>query len=315
MTLCMTKRTNLLSWNPTHKALTFIRLLLAAGLPLAGALTAAPLKQFDVLVADSSATIYAVNLHAGTRTVIAQHDKLGCPYDLVQDADGNLVVSDTGTLRIVRINPATQQQTVLAEGDALGSPYGLDMDRQNNIYVANASAVVRVNPQTQVTETFAVGGFLKVPLDVAVAADGNIYVADALAGVIRIDASTKEQTLIAAGGFLHNPVGITLDGNQTAFVVDASGRCVVAVDLRHGNQSLVSMAGYLATPVGIALAPGGTMLVSDPDAFDLDGGIMLIEKDGTQKPIARGSGELVNARGLAIVPALVDTPHNANPIH
>jgi sugar lactone lactonase YvrE len=277
---------------------------LFAGMAFLSTLEAASPNHFDVIVADSQATIYAVNPRTGERAIVAHQDKLDRPYDVAADRNGNIIVSDTGTLRIVHVNLSTHEQTVLAEGGSLGVPYGIDADQNGRIYVANSSSIVSVNPETGLVETIAEGGHLSVPLDVAVANDGNLYVADAVAGVVRIDPVSKQQTLIAHGGFLHTPTGITVDANQTAYVVDGAGRCIVAVNLRKGSQSVVSMAGLFATPVGIALAPGGTMLVSDPDAFDLDGGIMVIEQDGTQKPISRGCDELVNARGIAIVPAL-----------
>src|SRR6185503_4945869 len=130
--------------------------------------------------------------------------------------------------------------------------------------------------------------------------------ADAVAGVVRINLNTKRQTVIAGIGgtsLLQQPTGIAVDGN-TAYVVDGGGHSVVAVDLATRTQSPVSPAGLLATPVGIALAPDGSILVSDPDAFELDGGIFTIGADGAAQPVARGSDELVNARGIALVPAL-----------
>ena len=277
---------------------------LLASLTLAGSLHAGQLDPFDVIVADSQATIYSFNPRTRERTVIAEHGLLERPYDLARNHAGNLVVSDTGTDRIVQVNPLTHQQTVLAEGPALGVPFGLDVDRHDRIYVANGRAIVRVDPASRSMRTVATGGLLRAPLDVAVASDGTLFVADALAGVIHLNPATRKQTLLAHGGFLHTPTGITLDGDRTAYVVDAGGRCVVAVDTQTGNQTLLSANGFLTTPVGIALVPGGTMLVSDPDAFNLDGGIMLIELDGTQTPIFQGYGDLVNARGIAVVPAL-----------
>ena len=97
--------------------------LLLAGLALAGTLQAGapPLNHFDIIVADSQATVYSYNPQTRQRTIIAQNDKLDRPYDVARKSDGNIVVSDTGTLRIVQINPSTGQQTVLAEGSALGS--------------------------------------------------------------------------------------------------------------------------------------------------------------------------------------------------
>ena len=210
--------------------------LLLAAAALTSTLNAASINHFDIIVADSEATIYALNPRTGERSIVAQQDKLARPYDLARDRDGNIVVSDSGTLRVVRVNPTTHEQTVLAEGGSLGVPYGLDVDQHSTIYVANSSSIVRITPDTHLVETFAQGGLLRVPLDVAVAPDGTVYVADALAGIIRIDAATRQQTLLTQAGLLHTPTGITVDGNLTAYVVDGSGRCVVAVDLRNGSQ-------------------------------------------------------------------------------
>src|SRR5262249_2277030 len=154
--------------------------------------------------------------------------------DVARNRDGNLGVSDSGTLRIVLINPSTGQQTVLAEGTALGGPFGRDVDQQNRIYVANSRAILSASPNSSV-QTVADGGPRHGPLDVAVASDGSLYVADALAGVVRVDPVSKQQTLVSQGGLLHTATGITLDGNHTAYVVDAGGRCVVAVDTQRGS--------------------------------------------------------------------------------
>lgn len=290
--------------NSGLKAFAAVGLALA-GFALTGTLNAESLQgipQYELLVADSQSTVYSVNPRTGERAIVAQGGFLGMPYDLAVKRDGTVAVSDTGTRRIVQVNPATQQQVVLAEGDELGVPYGLTVDRQNVVYVANASSVVRVNPKNGRVETLATGGLLRVPLDVAVAADGSVYVADAVAGVVRVNPASGKQTLIASGNMLHQPVGIVLDGDHSAYVTDLSGQCIVTVDLRNGAQNLVSMAGWLTSPVGIAIAPDGALLVSDPDAFNLDGGIMTINADGSQNQIARGSGDLVNARGIAVYP-------------
>lgn len=271
---------------------------------LPGVLRAAPLNQCNIIVADSQGTVYLCDAQAGERIILAQGGILDRPYKLARDLKGNIVVTDTGTLRVALINPATGQQAILAQGpNILGVPYGLAVDRHGLIYVANSQAIVLINPATSGVEIFAEGQLLRVPLDVAVAPDGNIYVADALAGVIRIDPRTKKQTLVASGQALHTPTGIAVDLNHRLYVVNAGNRCVVAVDARDGSQHVVSEAGWLQTPVGIAVGPGGTLLVSDPDAFELDGGIFSIDGDGTQTPVARGSDDLVNPRGILLVPA------------
>lgn len=276
--------------------------LLLAGVALAGTLNAKPVQQYNVLVADSQATIYSVNPRTGERAIVTQGDKLNMPYDLALNREGTIVVSDSAGRRILYVNPVTGEQTILAQGLQLGLPLGIDVDKHDRIYVANTEAVLSVNPRNGKVETVATGGLLRVPLDVAVASDGSLYVADAVAGIVRVDPTTHKQILIATGEFLHRPAGIALDGDHSAYVADSTGQCVVRVDLVAGVQQLMSMAGLLTTPVGIAMAPGGTLLVSDPDAFEWDGGIMTINTDGTQKAITRGYGDLVNSRGIAIQP-------------
>jgi streptogramin lyase len=276
-----------------------------AGIALTGTLNAGPIQPFNVLVADSQATIYSVNPRTREQTIVAQGGKLDRPYDLAVQGDGTIVVSDTITRRIVQVNPSTHEQTVVAEGDDLGTPFGLDVDKHNGIYVATSTSVLYINPKNGKVETVATGGLLRAALDVAVAPDGNVYVADVVSGIVRVNPANHKQTLIASGNMLHTPIGIVLDGNHSAYVADASGQCVVAVDLLDGTQKLVSMAGLLTSPVGIAMAPDGTLLVSDPDAFDLDGGLMTINPDGSQSPITRGYGDLVNARGIAIQPLTI----------
>ena len=53
------------------------------------------------------------------------------------------------------------------------------------------------------------------------------------------------------------------------------------------------------------------MLVSDPDALDLTGGVFWIDRDDNQTPILCGVDDLVNPRGIAIVPAQMDAPNKA----
>jgi len=278
-----------------------------ASTALATGLNAASINRSDVIVADSQATIYAVSAQTQARVIIAQQGYLNQPYDLARKTDGNLIVSDTGSQSIIQVNPSTGQQSLIAQGGALGVPYGLDVNAQNKIFVANSSAILCVAADTGVVQSFAQGGLLQVPLDVAVGPDGSLYVADAVAGIIRIDAVTRQQTLLAQGGFLHSPTGITTDGKRTAYVVDGTGHSLVTVDLQTGAQKQVSTAGLFVTPVGIALGSGGTTLVSDPDALNYNGAIIAVAQYGGQTLIAQGSGDLVNARGIVIVLAFVDS--------
>lgn len=276
-----------------------------------GVIRAAPIDRCNIIVADSQATVYQYDPQTGKREIIAQGGALIRPYDVVLDNQGNIVVSDTGSLKIVRVNPFTRAQSILAEGAALGVPFGLAVDQHDCLYIANSRAVLCLNAKAARLEVFAEAEFLQVPLDVAVAADGNVYVADAVAGVIRIDQSTRAQTVIAKDKFVRRPIGMAIDGNRSLYVADADARCVVEINLQNNTQRMLSETGFLATPVAIAIGPGGTVLVSDPDAFDLDGGVLSIGPNGGQTPILRGFGDLVNPRGIAVV--AVSTNASENP--
>ena len=153
-----------------------------------------------------------------------------------------------------------------------------------------------------------------MPLAVAVAANGDIFVADAFGPIFRIDPNTGEQTLISHDGYLKRPQGIAVNGN-TIYVTDVAtsdmnfgvGR-IIQINTETREQSLLSEGNYLVGPVGIAIEESGHLVVGDPytinqDSADLfDGAIIHINKNtGAQKLIARGSGNFVNPRGVAVL--------------
>ncbi len=285
---------------------TTLSLLAAAALAFADALGAATAKLPNFVVADSQSTVYIYSPQTGQQYALVQGDARVRPYDVVIDSKGYVIFSDTGLFRIVRVDPRNGQQDVLAQPPELpGVPYGICADKYDRICVANSEVIVRLDPATRHIATIAEGELLKVPLDVVAAPDGKLYVADARAGVICIDPDSKPptQTLIAHGSPLLNPVGIAIDGNSSLYVADTVAQCIFRISLQDKKPIMVSKPGVLTTPVAIAVVPGGTVLASDPDAFgDLAGGIFAIGPDGTT-PILHGSGDLVNPRGIALLPA------------
>ena len=274
-----------------------------------GSLRAGSFEIKAIVVCDSGGSVYLFDPQTQQRVIIFE-DKRGRPYDVTVDGHGNFIISDSALLRIVMLDAVTREPIVLIQGpDVLGVPYGLDADKQNRVFVANGQKILCIDLDTRSMETTAEAGLLKAPLDVAVAPDGNLYVADALAGVIRIDRASKQQSLVVKGGlFLRSPLGISIHGNRNLLVTDPSAQCIVEINLQDNSQRLISKAGFLKTPVAIAQAPGGTILVSYPDAFGLNGGIIAIDKDGSQTLVMRGFDDLVNARGIAIVSVRTDAP-------
>ena len=144
----------------------------------------------------------------------------------------------------------------------------------------------------------------------------SALVADALSKIIRVDPQTGAQKLIAKDGLLKRPVGIAVNGGNI-YVTDVAtadgnfgvGR-IVRVSLSTGAQTAVSVGGYLVGPLGIAVAANGEIVVVDPYTIDpqsvnlFDGGIIGIDPlTGVQSLLARGQGNFVNPRGIALIPS------------
>ncbi|TMP98233.1 MAG: hypothetical protein E6L09_11975, partial [Verrucomicrobia bacterium] len=68
------------------------------------------------------------------------------PFGIALDANGDILVSDTGAQAIIRINSLTGSQSVVAAGAKLGFPFGIAIDLSGDILVANGEAILRLNP-------------------------------------------------------------------------------------------------------------------------------------------------------------------------
>jgi sugar lactone lactonase YvrE len=151
------------------------------------------------------------------------------PFDVVEDAEGNLYVLENGRVRKVdtagRITtvvgpPATQQATDLTEANSLelGRPTNaLAIDEQGNLYVGGGDGdhymVNRISPSGEVTRVAGTGepGFsgdggpaieaeLGWVYDLAVDAAGTIYIADNENARIRVVDTDGVITTIAGTG-------------------------------------------------------------------------------------------------------------------
>src|SRR5438105_12524189 len=133
-----------------------LSLLAAAGLAFADALGAAAVKLPNIVVADSQSTVYIFSPQTGQKDALVQGDTRVRPYDVVVDSKGNVIFSDTGLLRIVRVDPRNGQQEVLVqETELLGVPFGIGADKFDRICVANGQVILRVDPATRRIATLA----------------------------------------------------------------------------------------------------------------------------------------------------------------
>src|SRR5439155_657893 len=308
-----------------RRVLTALMAILAVGLSLAETQaqvgqspknSSAKLQPGDIVYVDSGDAIdggfvVKVDPATGEKTVIASGGLLQLPFGVVIDANGQLVVSDSG--RLIGINPDTAAQRLIADNSrgALGWPCGLAIDRSPSVLAANLRAVVRVNLNSGRIQTVSAGGRLLYPMDVAVAATGDLIVLDIAfpPEIIRVS-PTGAQTVIARGGLLNRPQAIAVQGDHI-YVTDVAtsdgnfgvGR-VIDVNALTGAQSVAAEGNYLVGPVGITVDAQGQLVVGDPYTINpkspdlYDGGIIRINPvTHEQTLIARGEGAFVNPRG------------------
>jgi hypothetical protein len=281
----------------------------------------ARLQPGDIVYADSGDNLYGgfvikVNPVAGQKSVLSSGGLLRLPFDVVFDAYGQIIVSDSG--RLIRIDPNSGAQSLIVDNRSglLGWPCGLAVDRRQSIVAANLQAVVRVNPNSGYVQTVAAGGSLLYPLGVAVAASGDLLVLNMAfpAQILRVS-QNGAQTIISSGGLLNHPQAIAVSGDHI-FVTDVAdpggnfgvGR-VIDINAATGAQSLAAEGQYLVGPVGIAVDAAGQLVVGDPYTINpnspdlFDGGLIRIDPVSHQQVlVTRGEGSFVNPRGVAIVP-------------
>ena len=152
--------------------------------------------------------------------------RLHAPHDLLFDADGNLLIADTGNQRIRKIDPRGIITTIAGDGKALQSnyngkapdtslnnPQSLALDRAGNLLIADTfNHVIRKLDRNGKLTIFAgsVAGYggdgglateaqMNLPMAVTVAPDGSVFVSDA--GNSRIRQITPDGKIKTIAGF------------------------------------------------------------------------------------------------------------------
>jgi sugar lactone lactonase YvrE len=305
---------------------SFILLCLALPSIIVGQTPGAKLQPGDIIYADSGNAVdggfvIKVDPATGQKSVISSGANLRLPFDLVVDAQGQILVSDSG--RLLRIAPDTGAQSVLVDNSSglLGLPYGLALNRGGDVMAANLRAVVQVDALSGQVQTVSVAGNFVAPLGVAVAPDGQLLVLNVAASsqVIRVNPQTGNQRVVSEGGYLKRPQSIAVQGNDI-YVTDVAtpdgnfgiGR-IIHVDAHSGSQTVIAEGGNLVGPVGITVDADGQLIVGDPYTIDpnspdpssggYQGAILRLDPvSGAQTVLTRGEGGAVNPRGVAIVP-------------
>jgi sugar lactone lactonase YvrE len=182
------------------------------------------------VVAGDSATsdVYRFDEKGNPRALTAQgkpYGQIGIPMAVAVDADGNLLVSDLETHRIVKIPKGGGQSQTLA---SVPAPRGLCIDMQNRLWVISGRKLVRIAPGGE-QETIVGDGVFLFPHTVAVGENGTAYVCDGYSKAIWKVATGQKPEKWVSGSPLDKPVGIHLQQGRL-FVVDPRAKGVFEID-------------------------------------------------------------------------------------
>lgn len=187
-------------------------------------------------------------------------DRLDTPSNIALDKDGSLVVADSGSHTIKKINPTNGEVSLIAgsenksgfaDGAAntslFNAPVGVAVDQSGKIFVADTyNDRIRVIENGQVRTLAGSGqGFadglqakFDTPCGIAVETDGAVLVADTGNRRIRkIEPNGNVLTFAGTGerqakdgwaweaGFVE-PVGVAVDGQGVVYIADAGANAV-----------------------------------------------------------------------------------------
>jgi sugar lactone lactonase YvrE len=212
----------------------------------------------------------------------ATQASLRCPHSLVLDAEGRLVIADSGNDRIRRVDTSGVITTIVGTGDAgftgdggpattarLKDPKGLALDHEGNLLIADSmnNRIRKVDPSGIITTIAGTGleadsgdggparlASITRPRTVAVAADDSILVAEPWANRIRrIDPAGIITTIAGTGaeGFSGDggPATAATLNTPRGVAGDAEGNVYIA-DSRNDRIRRVDTGGIITTIAG-----------------------------------------------------------------
>jgi sugar lactone lactonase YvrE len=225
--------------------------------------------------------------------------QLGNPQAVAADADGNLLIADSGNCRIRRITGADPLITTVAgNGDcafygdggaaaesALSLARGVAVDSAGNVLIADSDnyRVRRMDANTGTISTVGGNGesallgdngpatqaVINYPLVITFDGNGNLYVGDSDNRVRRIDASSGLIASVAGGG----PTGDIGDG-QPATAANVWAPSGLAFD-RSGNLYIADTGHARVRKVDVETGVITTVAGTGEEGFSGDGGPAL----------------------------------------
>ena len=187
-------------------------------------------------------------------------------FDIILDANGDILVADTEIDTVFRVDPVTGDRTIVTSntvgtGPAMSFPGDLALEASGDILMTEGSndQVVRVDPatgdRTVVSDAVTGTGPIWTNLGgILVEADGNIVVCD-VEGLFRIDPVTGDRALVSGATMGAGPLfGANLfachaDAAGTLYVIDETDN-LYSVDPVTGDRTIVA-----SPSLGSGIAP------------------------------------------------------------
>ncbi len=270
--------------------------------------------------------------------------QLSNPSGVALDAAGNLLIADTGNVRIRKASWGGTMTTFAGNGimgfqgdggpalsSQLFNPTGVAVDYLGNVYIADQGEVHKVDTSGKISSAFKLTDLGHTP-SIAVDAAGNLYLDDsylirkvAVGGTVTTVAGNGTSGYTGDGGQatkaeLSNPQGLVVDSVGNLYISDSS-------NLRKVDPTgIITTVAPLPRPLGLAIDSAGELVIADYND------VLKIDKNGVITTIASGlngaTGIAAGANGvlfvaesssnvvLELVPALPDLTvaarHSAN---
>jgi uncharacterized protein (TIGR03437 family) len=236
------------------------------------------------LAGNGNASFYGDGGPAGQASVHA-------PQGVAIDANGNVLVADTGNQRIRRIAGNGNIGTLAGSGGQgysgdggaatsaqLNLPAGVAVDAASNIYIADTGnhRVRAISPAGKISTVAGNGteAVLSAPQGVAVDSAGDLFIADTGHNQIREIPSGGQLTTIGGNGnccyagdggpptaaALNLPQGLAADASGDIFIADAGNNAVRAIEPASAAPSITAVVNGASDQTG-PLAPGEVVVV------------------------------------------------------
>jgi hypothetical protein len=166
------------------------------------------------LFAVNSFGIQRLDLTTGQIAEISSAGYLVWPVGIAISDKGDLLVLDSATRQVIRVNRRTGRQIVLAQGGYLNNPQGITVAGED-VFVTDIGMVeeglglgrvIHIDLKTGRQSVLAEAGYMVRPYGIAVDTNGELVIADErtinpanpdyLGGIIRIQPVSGQQTVV-----------------------------------------------------------------------------------------------------------------------